>query len=337
MKFTIEVDKIGVGAFALVLILVFGASFVLAQTSPAVGHTSNEINVLIGGQTKTLQQAINANDFGGQSQWTTSGSNIYYNTGKVSVGSSITPPRDFQVRNNNADYTGITLQNNNSRWELLTHGPSGSTSGGFSIWQGGTGSGHHLTIVQGGNVGISNNNPTERLDVNGNIKASGSVSANSFGAITGNSLNVGSGVITGGAISGSSLTSSGAITGGNLQASGRAGINGPISSNGAVALNVGGQIFSTGQINTTGNIVTSGSVTIGNNLVIGSGYLQLPVSDSAPGSCTSVADRGKMYFDSQIGNGNNQMPCICSRINGAWGWYWGVQGSVWGNSGLPCD
>lgn len=49
-------------------------------------HESDQISVDVSGNEKTLQEAIDNGDFGGE--WSVSGSNIYYNGGNVGIGIS---------------------------------------------------------------------------------------------------------------------------------------------------------------------------------------------------------------------------------------------------------
>ena len=74
MKFYINIDKKYFFILLGVLVLGIGGIFVYGYgtTNPvAFGHSSGEVDVVIGGTTtKTLQQAIDAGDLGGASQQT---------------------------------------------------------------------------------------------------------------------------------------------------------------------------------------------------------------------------------------------------------------------------
>ena len=90
-------------ALGVLLFVALGAGiYVYAYNSggPAsvVGHSSEEVDVNIGGTIKTLQQAIDNGDFS-SSVWTQSGNNIYYNNGNVGVGTS-SPTEKLEVAGN---------------------------------------------------------------------------------------------------------------------------------------------------------------------------------------------------------------------------------------------
>ncbi|HEY0140961.1 MAG TPA: hypothetical protein VGF48_08695 [Thermoanaerobaculia bacterium] len=103
-----------------------------------------------------------------------------------------------------------------------------------------------------GRLGIGVGSPTEALDVNGNMKASGSVTAGSFstaGGVSGGSVTT-AGVVTAGsasvagAVNAGSVTTTGMVTGGTLKATGAL-TAGSISTTGNLSVN---------SINATGDI-----------------------------------------------------------------------------------
>jgi len=80
VEFTINIKKKHLAVFALaVVFFALGFAFAYGDFStgqPAVlGHSSDEVNINIGGQTKTLQAAIDNADLGG-GVWTAGGSGV---------------------------------------------------------------------------------------------------------------------------------------------------------------------------------------------------------------------------------------------------------------------
>ena len=107
---------------------------------------------------------------GGSSVWTTSGSNIYYNSGNVGVGTT-SPNYKLDVAGD-INFTGTLYQNGTAF--------SGGGGGGSSVW---TQTGTDIYYISG-NVGINNSTPQYKLDVDGDIHTS------SEGGFRGNGRNI---------------------------------------------------------------------------------------------------------------------------------------------------
>lgn len=152
------------------------------------------------------------------SQWTTSGTNIFYNTGNVGVGVS-SPQASMHVisaglndsgviRAQSTVYPSIVVHNGTNGWGW---GMDTVNSGEFKLGYGTTvaGSTSFMTVTTGGNVGIGTSVPTSTLQVSGTLRFAGATTPVSGGVLTSDA----SGIATwrlpasGGSSSFSSLTS----------------------------------------------------------------------------------------------------------------------------------
>jgi len=120
-------------------------------------------------------------------QWQTSGNNIYYNVGNVGIGTSTI--LNYESWNKVLDIFGsqhakLLVRSTNVKTGIFSHESWNGTVGRV-----GTESSHDLRLMAGygtdvmtlktnGNVGIGTTAPAHKLDVSGNIRATGTVRAN---------------------------------------------------------------------------------------------------------------------------------------------------------------
>lgn len=130
------------------------------------------------------------------SSWTVNGSNIYSaNSGNIGIGTMV-PSNKLSVTGN-VDFSGnvgigfnspsYKLHVSNAANSLRIEGPSASGTNGISFGMGGYGQmmidkpgivGGRFIIKENGNVGINQNNPSNTLDVNGDINTTGLIKLN---------------------------------------------------------------------------------------------------------------------------------------------------------------
>ena len=149
------------------------------NTNWDTAYNNHITGVSYSGQTLTLTQqdggTLTTTINGGIGQWTTSGNNIYYNTGNVGIGTT-SPSSQLTLRGTGGDTSGFKIENTNESVKgyfgssaadadfLLTY--VGSSSAELKLKHNGN---VHL-CESAGNVGINVQNAQESLHTAGNIR-----------------------------------------------------------------------------------------------------------------------------------------------------------------------
>jgi hypothetical protein len=137
-----------------------------------VAGNVNAAGLCLGGTCKSTWAEIS----GTSSQWTNSGSNIYFSTGSVGVGTS-TPGARLDVGAGapaRGTYTDLLVGAGGNNAQLEFYGPTKSTAvahdealGGLVFHMNGPAFAHSLFLHNGGNVGVGTTAPAQKLHVFG--------------------------------------------------------------------------------------------------------------------------------------------------------------------------
>lgn len=154
-----------------------GASNTTFKLDVQGGQLNASGGLCINGDCKTSWSQVGG---GGSSQWTTSGSNIYFNTGNVGIGTA-TPDslaklhlyasggfgQEIQTTTN--DWTRLRFITPSRTWGFfLDGGSAGLGTGKFGLYDY-TASAWRIVADTGGKVGIGTTSPLYSLDVNGGV------------------------------------------------------------------------------------------------------------------------------------------------------------------------
>jgi hypothetical protein len=151
-----------------------GPYYLKTETDPSGGTT---FTISGTSQLLSVPYALNARTAENGSKWLANGPNIYFNAGKVGIGTS-TPPYFFTVNGGvgNGDISMQTTFSGNTLYDGLRIGSS-SSDGSAWLWNYennelyfGTNNLQRMTILENGNVGIGDATPDATLEVNGTVK-----------------------------------------------------------------------------------------------------------------------------------------------------------------------
>jgi hypothetical protein len=181
-------SRFGVDNFGRMYLQPGGGNVGVGTSAPAYkfdvqgGQINASGGLCIAGDCKTAWSQIGGS---GSSQWTTGGTNIYYNTGNIGIG-TVTPTSAKLVISGSAGTEGLDLSTADqyANLRVIRNSNSSFDKDLYLQFQAGTGSKIHFysnnaetMTLSSGNVGIGTTSPTAKLDVNGDINVTGNINA----------------------------------------------------------------------------------------------------------------------------------------------------------------
>ena len=229
------------------------------------------------------------------SNWTTSGANVYRNSGNVGIGT--TSPGDLMHIYGSG--TGVNLgyisQNGTRQWRA---GVRGDTSSSYAI-QDDTAGAMRLVINGSGNIGIGTSSPAGKLDVAGSICLNGAncitswPSAGGYWATSGGNSYVASGNLGVGTASPAADLSFGGTLARTIQ----------VDRNTGAGTNGGGLTLQAGGALSGGSNYNGGTLTLASGVATGTGTSAIEFK-TASGGTSGAVDSAPTTKMTILGNGN---------------------------------
>jgi hypothetical protein len=195
---------------------IYGGNVGIGTTAPGYkfdvqgGQINASGGLCIAGDCKTSWSQVSGDGGNSQSQWTTSGNSIYYNSGSVGIGTA-TPGATLNIYHNDSNGSGLRIDNaaaaGTHKYGVLMQ--AGSSAYGVTDWPNatvleGTAAGGlvlsgyeapikfqtnfrttRMLISNSGNVGIGTTSPVSKLEVSGTIYSSSAATNTVFSGVVG--------------------------------------------------------------------------------------------------------------------------------------------------------
>jgi hypothetical protein len=197
--------------------------------------------------------------------------NAYFSS-NVGIGTTDTAEYKFLVNDGTSNLFGVPLSSSGlstgkaivydgNGWVYGNAGPANGTQiGEILAWDGSEWSANSAVVVEGTSVGIGSTQPTQKLDVIGSVKATGSLtgaSATVTGQLQGATVSSTEHVIATGSLTGASVTVTGQVQGATISSTEHVIATGSLT---GASATVTGQLQGA-TVSSTGHVIATGSLT----------------------------------------------------------------------------